>query len=481
MSSALLDFYRCPEGLIQTGISGALSADSRHFYFGRDTLCYGQIAGLPANCAGPNGFPDVYQTVSVRGSSVRLPFDPSQIVENLRRERYMGKGYVGRRDVASGPLIRDIYYLFRPFMSVAVRKHLQRFALRRWKQLPFPEWPVDTTVERLLERLLILCMKAQNLDEMPFIWFWPEGASSCAIVTHDVETQAGLGFIPTLMDIDESADIPASFQIVPQKQYLTSRATVDMIRDRGFELNVHDLSHDGELFRNKENLLRGAVLVNRYLQELGAGGFRSARMHRNADWFDAFEMAYDMSIPNVAHLEPQRGGCCTVFPYFIGAVLELPLTTCEDYSLFHILGDYSIRLWKTQMALIRARHGLISILVHPDYLDGNPRGLLAYGELLDHLVCLRESDRLWIAAPGDVNSWWRERSQMKLVPENGHWRITGQGHARARIAYLSVEGDRVVYRVDGQRSFASPLSQNGDCVTKISLGGCRNLAQTIDK
>jgi hypothetical protein len=454
MNSALLDFYRCPEGLIQTSISGDLSNDSRHFYFGGETLCYGQTAGVPKDCLALNGFPDLSGIVGVCGSGVRLPFDASEIVENLRRERYMANSYADGRDVLLGSMIRDIYYLFRPLMNIGVRKHLQRFALRRWEELPFPEWPVDTTVERFMERLLILSMKAQDLDEVPFIWFWPEGASSCAMVTHDVETEAGLRFVPALMGIDESAGIPASFQIVPQGRYATSQAMLDMIRDRGFEINVHDLSHDGELFRSKENLLRGAARVNHYLQEFGTEGFRSARMLRNADWLNVFEIAYDMSIPNVAHLEPQRGGCCTIFPYFIGAVLELPLTTIQDYSLFHILGDYSIGLWKKQIDLIRARHGLISVLVHPDYVYNNPRGLSLYRELLNHLERLRDSDRLWIAAPGEVNRWWRERSQMKLALENGHWRIVGEGHARARIAYLGVESDRAVYRVDEQTDAA---------------------------
>jgi hypothetical protein len=458
ITSALIDFYRCPEGLIQIDITGDQSPALRYFYFGGETLCYGQTAGVPEICMGLNDFPDLYGKASVCDSRVRLPFDLSEVVENLRRERYMASGYAGRRDVLSGPVIRDIYYRFRPLMSIRFRRHLQRFALRNWKELPFPEWPVDTTVERLMERVLILCMKAQNIDEMPFIWFWPEGASSCAMVTHDVETGAGLDFIPSLMDIDQSAGVPASFQIVPQGRYAISPAALDMIRARGFEPNVHDLSHDGELFRSKQSLLRGAQLINRYLREFGAGGFRSARMHRNADWFDVFEMAYDMSIPNVAHLEPQRGGCCTVFPYFIGAVLELPLTTIQDYSLFHILGDYSIDLWKKQIALIRARQGLISVLVHPDYVYNNPQGLLVYRELLNHLARLRDSDHLWVASPGEVNFWWRERSQMKLTLNNGRWRIAGPGHARARIAYLSVDGDRAVYRVDGQRSFVSAQS-----------------------
>jgi hypothetical protein len=32
----------------------------------------------------------------------------------------------------------------------------------------------------------------------------------------------------------------------------------------------------------------------------------------------------------------------TVMRFFIGRILELPLTTTEDYSILHILGDHSI-------------------------------------------------------------------------------------------------------------------------------------------
>lgn len=141
MNSAIVDHYRCPEALIETTLAGGLSTASRPFYFGGDTLCYGQLADLPDYVAGPGAVPDVFGATRTCGSGVCLPFDPSQIVENLRRERYMADCYFGRRDVLSGPLIRDVYYLLRPFMSVAVRRHLQRFALRGWKELPFPNGP----------------------------------------------------------------------------------------------------------------------------------------------------------------------------------------------------------------------------------------------------------------------------------------------------------------------------------------------------
>ena len=112
-------------------------------------------------------------------------------------------------------------------------------------------------------------------------------------------------------------------------------------------------------------------------------------MYREQSWFDALEVSYDMSVPNVAHLEPQRGGCCTVMPYFIGDILELPLTTIQDYSLFHILGDYSIALWKKQIDLLIAGNGLVTLLAHPDYLI-EKRAEAVYRDLLAHVRQLCE-------------------------------------------------------------------------------------------
>ena len=62
-------------------------------------------------------------------------------------------------------------------------------------------------------------------------------------------------------------------------------------------------------------------------------------------------------------------------PYFVGKILELPLTTIQDYSLFHILGDYSINLWKQQIDIIREKNGLASFITHPDYLTEPPSDL----------------------------------------------------------------------------------------------------------
>src|SRR5206468_2669471 len=156
--------------------------------------------------------------------------------------------------------------------------------------------------------------------------------------------------------------------IVPEGRYQVPEGLLEEIRRRGFEINVHDLNHRGRLFASRDDFFRLAERINVYGGQYGALGFRSGALYRNQAWFDALKFSYDMSVPSVAHLDPQRGGCCSQMPFFIGKILELPLTTIQDYSLFHIVNDYSADLWKQQIDAITDKHGLVSFLVHPDYI-----------------------------------------------------------------------------------------------------------------
>lgn len=344
-------------------------------------------------------------------------------------------------------LVRSAYYTVRPWLPVPLRKPLQRARLSRWKRIRFPSWPVNVTVEQILERELRELLQAQGKDSTPFIWFWPEGYDSCAMVTHDVEGPSGRNACSALMDLDDSFGVKSAFGIIPRGRYRVTPEFLQSITQRGFEVAVHDLSHDGSLFRDKASFDRQVEEINRYGRQFGARGFRGGTMYRNQEWYGALEFEYDMSVPNVAHLEPQRGGCCTVFPYFNGQLLELPLTTTQDYALFHFIGDYSTDLWRQQIALIRQQHGLITILVHPDYA-GERRAREIYVELLHELVELRQRHGLWLAMPGEVNAWWRLRSKLKLVFDAGAWRIEGEGAERARVAYAKPGKDgKIVYEL----------------------------------
>lgn len=442
----LSDYYRCHNGFAHFEIREPQGAADGYFLFGRDTLCYGRLScGDHAARLPGRDLHDALNCTRVEPHSITLPFAVEEVIENLRRERYAAHFRVEGRLL--NDLVRKAYYCVRPFLTDSIRHFLQRIYLRGWDKIAFPAWPVDTTVDRLHKRLLALALKVQGLEKIPFIWFWPDGYSSCAIVTHDVEQAEGRDFCPKLMDLDEAFGMKAAFQVVPEDRYTVTRTFLESLTSRGFEVNVHDLKHDGRLYAERAEFLRRAERINSYVREYGAQGFRSGILYRNAEWFDAFEFSYDMSLPNVAHLDPQRGGCCTVMPFFIGRIVELPVTCTQDFTLFRILQDYSMNLWKTQIARIREEHGLISLIVHPDYVI-EQRARDVYKSLLEHLAELREKEHVWTPRADDVANWWRQRSEMELVYENGQWRVEGAGKERARVAYASLSGDMVTYALD---------------------------------
>jgi len=445
----LISRFRCSEEFIGNfSIPRKLPRAAGFFRVG-DIICYGQCSSATLAKSVTELLHDVSQHEMVNGNSIHLPFDPAQVVDNLCNERYIAKNAGVLRSVSGGGTIRSLYYRMRPLMPVRIRKHFQRLYLRGWQRIPFPQWPVDRTIERLNEHLLVLSMQSQNLVRIPFIWFWPEGYGSSAVMTHDVETLAGRDFCSRLMDINDSFCIKSSFQVVPEERYPVPESYLESIRSRGFEVNVQDLNHDGHLFRDHAEFLRRAERINAYRRQWGAQGFRSAVLYRNTDWYDGLEFPYDMSIPNVAHLDPQRGGCCTVFPFMIGKTVELPVTTIQDYSLFHILKDYSTSLWEQQISLIREQHGFINVIIHPDYIiDHASQGV--YKALLRYLCDLRSTGDVWFALPRDVAEWWRLRSEMTLVRSGDTWRIEGNGSDRARVAYATF--------IDGKLEYEMPPS-----------------------
>ena len=454
VSKSLLDYYKCPEHYSRVAASAGLSGPKGYFRFGKDAVCYGRYSGGSVSHSPANPLPDALQEATSNHGTTYLPFDLTEVLENLRHEVYVGNW---REGYATSTLAR-IYYLFRPLIPFGLRSYLKKLHLKGRDELPFPRWPVDCSVDSLLEQLLVMSVRSNGNREIPFIWFWPEGASSCAIMTHDVETEAGKNFCPHLMDIDDSFGVKASFQVIPEERYCVSAEFLASLQDRGFEVVVHDLNHDGHLYRDREQFLRRMAKINLYRQQYGAEGFRAAVLYRKQTWFDALEFSYDMSVPNVAHLDPQHGGCCTVMPYFIGNIVELPVTTTQDYMLFHVLNDYTTGLWKQQTKLIMEKHGLMSFIVHPDYIMGT-REKNVYRELLAHLAELREKKNVWITTPGEVNRWWRHRAEMTIVEDGEDLRIEGPGSERARIAYASENGGRLVLSL--QPSSAAQVSSQG--------------------
>lgn len=421
----LVEFYRCPDSFVQANSEGVTGSNEW-------------------DCLPPLSSPD-FPTPLARYLG-GLPL--AQRLDELRLEKYCVDVPAPKRLLAKTSIQR-LYYQVRPLLPASTRRFLQRAYLSDWRRLAFPRWPVDTTVEDELEQAFASAAQSHNTGQIPFIWFWPDGALSALTLTHDVETSSGLAFIPRLMDVDDEFGFKASYQLVPQSRYSVSPTLLEKIRASQCEVNVHGLDHNINIFADRATFALARELINRFIAEFHCNGFRSPCMYRNAEWLHELDIRYDMSFPNVAHLEPQRGGCCTVFPYFIGNILELPLSTVQDYSLFHILKQYSIDLWVQQIQIIMQKHGLISLIIHPDYVIEH-KAMSVYRKLLAYLKDLLEKTSVWCAMPGQIDAWWRQRAKMKLVRDGGAWRIEGEGSARARVAFARWRDCALKFECEGR-------------------------------
>ena len=445
MDKQLAEYFRLPD---DPRFSFAYSnGDGRTGFFRfANATCFGKISGQVPSPSLDQPLPEVVAR-QANGNGQPFPFNPPDLIDSIRSERYIAHTNGAGKKSLPKQIARIGYYAIREILPVGVRRHFQRMYLRGWQDLPFPKWPVDFTIDDLHEQFLRERMLANGVTQMPFIWFWPEGASACVIMTHDIEAPAGKAFCPRLMDMDDAHHIKSSFQVIPEVRYPVEPAFLDSIRSRGFEVNVHDLNHDGSLFKERAEFLRRASKINRYISEFKALGFRAGAMYRNQDWMSELNLSYDMSVPNVAHLEPQRGGCCTVMPYFIGDIVELPLTMTQDYSLFHIMENYSIDVWKRQIDLVGGRNGLMTFISHPDYLQDD-RAQKVYTDLLAYLDALRHERNYWIPLPYQAAQWWRDRRAMRLVKSSDGWTVEGPNADRARVAYATIHGAHLKYSLE---------------------------------
>jgi hypothetical protein len=124
-----------------------LPRDIGFFQFGVQ-VCYGRCqSGTTPDVAESRRF-DALKDVLCDGATLQVPFSFSEVVDNLRLERYR-ENMVPRREVfARSELIRKLYYLIRGGLPASVRRQLQKAYFSDREELPFPAWPVDFTVEQ---------------------------------------------------------------------------------------------------------------------------------------------------------------------------------------------------------------------------------------------------------------------------------------------------------------------------------------------
>jgi len=301
-----------------------------------------------------------------------------------------------KRFDGSGTMLRNIYYLVKPAIPWSVRLALRRFLARGLRRRFRGSWPINEAAGR-----------------PPEGWQgWPDGKEFAFVLTHDIEGKRGLERCRGLAEMEMGLDFRSSFNFVPEGEYAAPEPLRAFLSEHGFEVGVHDVHHDGKLYRSWKTFKNAAPKINHYLKSWGAVGFRSGFMLHNLRWLQDLDILYDASTFDTDPFEPQPTGMNTIFPFWVPGndctgYVELPTTLPQDSTLFILLQETTIDVWKGKLDWVAAHGGLALVNVHPDYMNFDRRrssseyGADLYKGFLEY-VAHRYGKKCWFALPRDV-------------------------------------------------------------------------------
>ncbi|NIQ13795.1 MAG: hypothetical protein GTO02_05135 [Candidatus Dadabacteria bacterium] len=286
----------------------------------------------------------------------------------------------------------------------------------RWLQIIFRRFLIKSQIPRYREVWPILEGSAEKPEGFPG---WPNNKHFALVLTHDVETWVGHERCRELLELERNLGFRSSFNFVP-KRYEVSLELRRFIWESGFEVGVHDLYHDGKLYSSKEIFDERAREINWYLKEWNAKGFRSGSMHCNLSWISDLNIEYDASTFDTDPFEPQPEGTGTIFPFWVDGnetrekYLELPYTLPQDFTLFIIMQQRNIEVWKKKLDWIAKNGGMALLTTHPDYMcwekgkntiEEYP--IEYYEEFLNYLR-YEYGMQFWNPLPRDLVGFWKK-------------------------------------------------------------------------
>ena len=293
------------------------------------------------------------------------------------------------------------YYTLKPLIPRSVQILLRRQMVKHKLSRSSSIWPIDENAGR----------------KPPFAVHWPDGKQFAVVFSHDVDTRVGVEKCERLVELETEMGVSSTYFIVPER-YTIPDGFLSGLKDKGFEIGVHGLYHDGKLYESRATFKARSSAINRYLRDWGAMGFRSPSMHHNLEWLHGLDIEYDSSTFDTDPFEPQPDPITTIFPVWVcdaatdGGYVELPCTLPQDFTLFVLLRQKP-EIWFRKVDWIASRGGMVMVLTHPDYMSfpGERAGPFEYSvdryrELLEYIEGHYQG-LYWRAVAKDVAKFWR--------------------------------------------------------------------------
>jgi hypothetical protein len=303
------------------------------------------------------------------------------------------------------------FYTLKPFIPRPVQIFLRRQLALHVRRKNGYLWPIDP-----------LAVKP------PGGWpGWPDGKKFALLLSHDVDTAKGYNDALKLADIEEEMGFRSTFNFVPERYGVVALDLLGELKQRGFGIGVHGLKHDGKLFNSRKIFDERAPQINAYLKKWGTRGFATPSMIRNHDWMHELDIDHCVSTFDTDPFEPQPEPVGRIFPFWVPTTLpnqgfvELPYTLPQDSTLFVILQEKTIDIWKCKLDWIVEKQGMALLITHPDYMKiGGDKCQLEeypadyYTEFLQYLKN-RYHGQYWHPLTMEMARFWKNEVVVKKV------------------------------------------------------------------
>ena len=299
---------------------------------------------------------------------------------------------------------RSFYYSLKPFIPRPLQLMLRRRVIKHKLKSCRSVWPINNMTNTL----------------PPKNWNgWPSKKKFALVLTHDVETEIGHDRCESVMQLEKQLGFKSSFNFVPER-YTVSKQLRETIEQNGFEVGVHDLKHDGFLFKSKSSFQKKADRINKYIKEWNVSGFRAGAMLHNLSWINYLNIVYDASTFDTDPFEPQPVGIDTIFPFFVQdktgrGYIELPYTLPQDFTLFVLMKEKNIDVWIKKLDWIVKHQGMVLVITHPDYMNFPNKNkafdefpVKLYQDFLSYIKT-KYAGQYWNGLPVEIAQFWRQK------------------------------------------------------------------------
>ncbi len=187
-------------------------------------------------------------------------------------------------------------------------------------------------------------------------------------------------------------------------------------------------------------------------------------MQHNLSWMHQIGTEYDASTFDTDPFEPQPDAAGTIFPFWVAGLegqgyVELPYTLVQDFTLFKVLQEQNIDIWKRKLDWIATNGGMALLNTHPDYMcfqgdiGGSEYPVSFYEDFLKYARDQYDGD-YWAALPREVSRFYT--TSLPSASRN----------SKKKICMLTYSGYEIDTRV---RRYAEALVNRGDEVDAIAI------------